>query len=463
MSLLGFKEKIGHLVGTLSTGQVASDNLHSALESTCKKLKAVATQQQNGPLNPKFQNAQQIQSPASSVSNKILTMVSKYRNCKNKFYNVVDLETPNQNNDRMSCISITQVFGSDILDTKSYLVNPEVPFSSFNSSLTGITERTIQNAPIFPQIWKDINTELQKGPFVAHNALFDLSVLSKCLHDYGFQLAPICYIDTMEIARDVFPELDHYGLDNICKFIGIHLEHHHADSDSHACATILSYCINQGIEVDNYLHILDPNRFDFSDENKKEFCSVNSFHARNLSDKTKQINRLLSIVETVCQDAQVTADEVYMLRQWMEEHPELAKEFPYALIHASIEESLQDGILDPQELQQLFKTFLFLLDPLGCTFSCDHIDFTEKMVCLSGNFDYGPKEDVEALLEKLGATIHPRVVAKLDYLIVGNHASDEWSCGRYGNKIKQAIQLQMKGKPIKIVKESDLIGMLQRG
>lgn len=28
MSLLGFKEKIGHLVGTLSTGKVAPDNLH---------------------------------------------------------------------------------------------------------------------------------------------------------------------------------------------------------------------------------------------------------------------------------------------------------------------------------------------------------------------------------------------------------------------------------------------------
>ena len=57
--------------------------------------------------------------------------------------------------------------------------------------------------------------------------------------------------------------------------------------------------------------------------------------------------------------------------------------------------------------------------------------------------------------------MHPRVVAKLDLLIVGNQASAAWSSGRYGNKIKQAIQMQMKGKPIKIVKESDLMDSLR--
>ena len=150
------------------------------------------------------------------------------------------------------------------------------------------------------------------------------------------------------------------------------------------------------------------------------------------------------------------------LLAWIEAHPELSKEFPYAVIHASIQEALQDGILERHELQQLFKNFLFLLDPLSYTPTCKDADLTGKLVCLSGDFDFGTKEEITAFLEKMGATVHPSVVAKLDYLIVGNCASTEWSSGKYGNKIKKAIQLQLKGRPVQIIRESDLMDALKK-
>lgn len=373
----------------------------------------------------------------------------------NENYNVVDVETPNNNNDRICSISITRICKESLLWTKSYLVNPEVPFFSWNVSHTGITEEMVRNKPVFSQIWKIIEPDLQDGLFVAHNARFDLSVLVKCLHAYGFTCAPIRYIDTIELARDAFPNLPSYGLCDICESLSFPLEHHHSDSDSLACAAILSYCIAKNFNISSYVHTFDPECINY------EKGSTNNFHSKHVSDNTLKTNALRSIVKSVCLDGQVTEDEVLLLRSWIDNHPELAKEFPYALIQSSIEESLRDGILDSKELQQLFKTFLFLLDPLSSTFPCDSVDFVGKMICLSGNFDYGTKEEVENLLKGLGATVHPRVVSKLDYLIVGNHASEEWSFGQYGQKIKQAIQLQMKGKPIKILKESDLMVALQ--
>lgn len=376
-------------------------------------------------------------------------------------YNVVDLETPNQRNDRMSAISVTKVFGNKILTTDFYLVNPEAPFSSVNSSITGITAEIVREAPTFPQIWETLRASLQDGVFVAHNAPFDLSVLFKCLRDYNLVSRPIRYIDTVELVRDAFPELGRYSLDAVCAALSIQLDHHHADSDSLACACILVKCMDNGIDIDRYVHIFDIDRVSCSGHTCMDSITVQTKHTKNLSKSTKQINNLLSLVGHVCKDGKVTEDEISELREWINTHDELAKEFPYALIHASIEEALKDGVLETQELQQLFKTFLFLLDPVGCTAPCDGIDLSDKMVCLTGDFDYGTKEDVESFLNGLGAVVHPRVIAKVDYLIVGNLASSEWSAGRYGNKIKQALQLQLKGRPIKIIKESDLMNVLR--
>ncbi|HJB20964.1 MAG TPA: hypothetical protein H9773_04590 [Candidatus Fournierella merdavium] len=377
-------------------------------------------------------------------------------------YAVVDLETPNQNNDRISSIAITSVHGSTILGTKSHLVNPEVPFSPHNSSLTGITQSMVHNAPTFPQIWDSIKTNLQQHIFVAHNATFDLTVLFKCSRSYCLDIPPIRYIDTLEIARNVFPDLSHHGLKPLCDALDIPLEHHHAESDSRACASLLTYFLNKGVKVDSYIHTFDGDNISVSCEKSSCDWPAHTTHAKKLSTNTQQINALLSILESVCEDGQVTKDEVDQLLAWIEAHPELSKEFPYAVIHASIQEALQDGILERHELQQLFKNFLFLLDPLSYTPTCKDADLTGKLVCLSGDFDFGTKEEVTAFLEKMGATVHPSVVAKLDYLIVGNCASTEWSSGKYGNKIKKAIQLQLKGRPVQIIRESDLMDALKK-
>ena len=378
-------------------------------------------------------------------------------------YNVVDLETPNQRNNRISSVSITKVCGRDILGTNSYFVNPETPFSSVNSSITGITAEMVRGAPTFPQIWGSIGKSLQDSIFVAHNASFDLSVFFKCLRDYNLGCVPIRYIDTMEIARETLPELGHYGLDDICAALDIQLDHHRADSDSRACACILIHCMDKGMDVNRYIHTFDFDRIGQSGKADTDIGSGFTTHAKKRSKATKQINDLLSLVEDICEDGKVTENEIVELQDWVNAHPELAKEFPYALIYSSIEEALRDGVLEPQELQQLFKTFRFLLDPISYTAPCGDIDLSGKMVCLTGDFDYGTKDDMESFLNGLGAVVHPRVTAKVDFLIVGNQASDEWSAGRYGNKIKYAIQLQMKGKPVKIIKESDLIDALQSG
>ena len=98
---------------------------------------------------------------------------------------IFDVETPNRRSDRMSAIGITIVEDGAITGSFFSLVNPETYFEPFNTFLTGISEKTVQDAPTFPQLWEQIEPLMSGSILVAHNAVFDLSVLKRCLRDYG--------------------------------------------------------------------------------------------------------------------------------------------------------------------------------------------------------------------------------------------------------------------------------------
>ena len=133
------------------------------------------------------------------------------------------------------------------------LVDPETHFDYFNTKLTGIDADKVKGAPNFAELWKKIEPIMSKGILVAHNAVFDMSVLSACLRDYGISWKPTAkYLCTVRIGRRVLPDMKH-NLNVMCDHYGIALDHHQADSDSHACAEILLRYIESGIDVREYV------------------------------------------------------------------------------------------------------------------------------------------------------------------------------------------------------------------
>ena len=97
---------------------------------------------------------------------------------------VFDVETPNRYNNRMSAIGIDVIEDGVIVNEYYSLVNPEQPFDYFNTRLTGISKETVAGAPTFPVLWGEIEPLMSSGLLVAHNAIFDMNVLKKCLRDY---------------------------------------------------------------------------------------------------------------------------------------------------------------------------------------------------------------------------------------------------------------------------------------
>lgn len=168
-------------------------------------------------------------------------------------YIVFDVETPNSANNRISAIGITVIEQNMIVDSFFSYVDPETHFDAFNTRLTGISAKTVQGAPNFAALWEKLGTLMDSGLLVAHNAVFDLGVLKKCLHDYHITWKPtVKYLCTVQSGRRILPGMSH-SLNVLCAHYGIALDHHQADSDSRACAEILLRYLESGEDVNKFI------------------------------------------------------------------------------------------------------------------------------------------------------------------------------------------------------------------
>ena len=173
-------------------------------------------------------------------------------------YICFDVETPNRRNDRMSAIGVCVVEDGVIVKEYYSLVNPEEPFEDFNIALTHITPAMAAEAPTFPELWTTLKPVFKSGLLVAHNAQFDMSVLSKCLHGYDIPCSDLTrYICTCRMGKRILPSLENHRLDTISRALGIELEHHNALSDARACAMILLHCLRQTDDIERFIRPYD--------------------------------------------------------------------------------------------------------------------------------------------------------------------------------------------------------------
>ncbi|WP_249928560.1 exonuclease domain-containing protein [Niallia circulans] len=160
----------------------------------------------------------------------------------NKFV-VVDLETNGNSprkGDRIIQFAAVVIENGNIVEEYSSLLNPLQPITPFIEELTGITDEMVESAPIFEEIADKIVHLLEDAYFVAHNVLFDLSFLNEELEQAGCRQLYGPILDTVELARILYPTADSYKLTDLAAQEGIvHTRPHQADSDAYVTAELL--------------------------------------------------------------------------------------------------------------------------------------------------------------------------------------------------------------------------------
>ena len=173
-------------------------------------------------------------------------------------YIAFDVETPNYANDRMSAIGVSVIEDGQIVKELYTLINPEVPFAPFHISLTGITPQMVAQKPTFGILWPLLEPIFDSGILIAHNAPFDLAVLSRCLQAYGIcWRQEVDYACTCQMGKRFLPQMPNHKLNTLCDCLGFELDHHNAGSDSRACAKLLMHYLDQGADIAPFVRRYD--------------------------------------------------------------------------------------------------------------------------------------------------------------------------------------------------------------
>ena len=148
-------------------------------------------------------------------------------------YLVLDVETPNRKNDRISQIGLLLVKNGQIQKNYSTLINPEAAFDPINISITGLDSHKVSRAPIFADFWPRVSDLFDNYVVVIHNADFDLNVLNKTILHYGYNFPQIQYVCTYVESMNKFPELSSHKLTDISAHLGINVDiPHNASHDA---------------------------------------------------------------------------------------------------------------------------------------------------------------------------------------------------------------------------------------
>ncbi|MBN2666341.1 MAG: GIY-YIG nuclease family protein [Bacteroidales bacterium] len=168
-------------------------------------------------------------------------------------YAIVDIETTGGSSriEKITEIAIIQHDGEKITGEFSTLINPERNIPYYITSLTGITNEMVEEAPRFFEVARTIVEMTEGRTLVAHNARFDYSFIREEFKSLGYNFRRNL-IDTVTLSRKLIPGHKSYSLGNICRDLGITINgRHRAAGDAMATAELFRLLM----EKDNQIRV----------------------------------------------------------------------------------------------------------------------------------------------------------------------------------------------------------------
>ena len=152
----------------------------------------------------------------------------------------IDFETANNERTSVCSVGVVIVRDGELVDSFYSLIQPEPNYYNYwCTQVHGITRHDTESAPVFPEVWKQIEPLIDGLPLVAHNKAFDESCLKAVFRCYQMDYPDYEFYCTYQAARRAFPNAENHQLHTISMLCGFRLEnHHHALADAEACAWI---------------------------------------------------------------------------------------------------------------------------------------------------------------------------------------------------------------------------------
>ena len=157
-------------------------------------------------------------------------------------YVVIDLETTGHAaaaKDKIIEVGMVIIQDDKIVDEYTTFLHPEQTIPPFISNLTGITDEDVAEAPTFTACADHIVDLFKDSYLIAHNVPFDLGFLNAELKASGRKPLSNPSIDTVELARILYPDAPGYKLGQLAAYLEIeHDDPHRALSDAFVTAKL---------------------------------------------------------------------------------------------------------------------------------------------------------------------------------------------------------------------------------
>ena len=164
-------------------------------------------------------------------------------------FTCLDFETANYSDASICSAGIAVFVNGELTETRHWLVRPPAGHDFFREDfieIHGITREDVKDAPEFPTVAKELLPFLCDADFVvAHNAVFDIRMLSGTLSHFAIPCPSFRTLCTRETARRAWPELPSHSLDTVARHIGHTFRHHNALDDAEAAGRVLKAILEE--------------------------------------------------------------------------------------------------------------------------------------------------------------------------------------------------------------------------
>ena len=161
-------------------------------------------------------------------------------------YCVLDLETTGFSfrTEKITEIGIMKMKNGEVIDEFSCFVNPEKPIPQRVVEVTNITDDMVKDAETIDKVFPKMMEFIGDSVLVAHNADFDIGFLKYNAGELGYTLENT-YMDTLRLAKELFPDYKKYKLGIIAENLGIKVEvAHRALDDVDTTVKVLKVMLN---------------------------------------------------------------------------------------------------------------------------------------------------------------------------------------------------------------------------
>jgi len=153
----------------------------------------------------------------------------------------IDFETAKYSRESACSVGLVKYQDGKVTDTFYSLIRPPVLYIRPDfTDIHGLTVDDVKDAPAFADLWDSaMKPFIGDFPLAAHNASFDMGVLSAVLDWYELEIPELPYFCTLALARHTWPKLQSHALTALADQFGIVYNAHNALDDAMTCGKLV--------------------------------------------------------------------------------------------------------------------------------------------------------------------------------------------------------------------------------